>query len=343
LLWWCGTIVLSFVGRHGTILLPPVAAIVLSMVLRPLYERLRKVLWRSHAAAVVVLSLLILVPAVLLVRYCGLFVVRQGYAFFKDLPGYLAHLNAWMASTMPEVQGFLHENIPFLSGAGLSDIPSEQIFALLHRSGVTLGSQAVAFFSGFVGWLLLPIYTMIFLATRPLNGNDVRELLSFASPKLRENVGFLVDQFFDIVVTFFRGQVMVACLLGVYYGIAYQAIGLPYGLVIGIAQGLLNIVPYLGNLVGIILAVPLAVSSGNLTLFVLWAVAFLVGQALDGYFITPRIMRNRTGLNTFVIIFSLFFWHAVIGGMIGLILGIPLSAFVVVFWRLLKREYFPTK
>ena len=342
-LWWCGSILVTFVGRHSNVLLPPVVAVVLSMLLRPLYERLRGWLWKSHALSVVVLSLLILVPIVLLLRYFGLFVIRQGYEIFQALPEYAQRLSDWMGERAPEMQAFIQENIPLLSPAALAEMPSHQLFDLLHRSGVTVGGQVLAFFSNLVGWLLLPIYTVIFLATRPLDGNDVRELLSFASPKLRDNVGFLVDQFLEIVVTFFRGQVLVAGLLGLYYGLAYQLIGMPYGFIIGITQGFLNVVPYLGNLIGIILSVPLTIASGNVTLGILWACAFLIGQVLDGYVITPHIMKNRTGLNTFVIIFSLFFWHAIIGGLIGLILAIPLSAFVVVFWRLLQREYFPKK
>ena len=342
-LWWCGAILLTFVGRYSNVLLPPVVAVVLSMLLRPLYERLRGWLWKSHALSVIVLSLLLLIPVVLLLRYFGLFIIRQGYEIVQGLPEYAQRLSDWMGERAPEMQAFIQENVPLLSPAALSEMPSHQLFDLLHRSGVTVGGQLLTFFSNLVGWLLLPIYTVIFLATRPLDGNDVRELLSFASPKLRDNAGFLVDQFLEIVVTFFRGQVVVAGLLGLYYGLAYQLIGMPYGFIIGITQGFLNVVPYLGNLIGIILSVPLTIASGNATLGILWVSAFLVGQGLDGYVITPRIMKNRTGLNTFVIIFSLFFWHALIGGLIGIILAIPLSAFVVVFWRLLQREYFPKK
>ena len=82
-------------------------------------------------------------------------------------------------------------------------------------------------------------------------------------------------------------------------------------------------------------------AGGGAGVFLRVLAAFAVGQCLDLYLITPRVMKNRTGLNAIVIIFSLFFWNAVIGGILGIILGIPLSAFIVVFWRLLRREYFP--
>jgi predicted PurR-regulated permease PerM len=62
-------------------------------------------------------------------------------------------------------------------------------------------------------------------------------------------------------------------------------------------------------------------------------------QSLDSYFITPRIMGRRTGLHPVTIIFSLLFWSVVLGGFLGLLLGIPLSAFVVVLGRLLRSKY----
>jgi predicted PurR-regulated permease PerM len=105
--------------------------------------------------------------------------------------------------------------------------------------------------------------------------------------------------------------------------------------------GILNIVPYLGNILGGIIIIPMALCSAEgWVLLVKLIVVFCSVQTLDSYFITPRVMKNRTGLNTFVIIFSLFFWSNVIGGALGMLLAIPLSAFIAVFWRLLKKEYF---
>ncbi len=71
---------------------------------------------------------------------------------------------------------------------------------------------------------------------------------------------------------------------------------------------------------------------------VLWIFGTL--QTLDGYLITPKIIGKRTGLNVFAVIFSLFFWGSVIGGALGMVLAIPLSAFIVVSVRFIALEYF---
>ena len=64
-----------------------------------------------------------------------------------------------------------------------------------------------------------------------------------------------------------------------------------------------------------------------------------VAHAAESYFLTPRIMGNRTGLHPMVIIFALFFWGTALGGILGMVFAIPLTAFLVVFWRLLKSKY----
>ena len=62
-------------------------------------------------------------------------------------------------------------------------------------------------------------------------------------------------------------------------------------------------------------------------------------QAIEGYLLTPRIMGDRTGLHPALIIFAVFFWGVALGGILGMMLAIPLTAFAVVFWRLLKKKY----
>ena len=62
-------------------------------------------------------------------------------------------------------------------------------------------------------------------------------------------------------------------------------------------------------------------------------------QVIEGYVLTPRIMGDRTGLHPMVIIFAVLFWGTALGGILGMILAIPLTAFLVVFWRLAKEKY----
>ena len=68
-------------------------------------------------------------------------------------------------------------------------------------------------------------------------------------------------------------------------------------------------------------------------------VVIAVVQTIEGYVLTPKIMGDRTGLHPMVIIIAMFFWGTAFGGILGMILAIPLTAFAVVFWRLAKEKY----
>ena len=73
---------------------------------------------------------------------------------------------------------------------------------------------------------------------------------------------------------------------------------------------------------------------------VLWLmVVFTAVQMIEGYVLTPRIMGERTGLHPLAIIIAIFFWGSALGGIAGMVLAIPLTAFLVVFWRLAKERY----
>ena len=125
------------------------------------------------------------------------------------------------------------------------------------------------------------------------------------------------------------------------FAIGFALVGLPYGIVIGMALGLLNIIPYLGSIAGLGVALPMAYfgTEGGVTRLVLVLIVFSAVQVIEGYFLTPRVMGNRTGLHPALIIFAVFFWGVALGGILGMMLAIPLTAFAVVFWRLLKKKY----
>ena len=125
------------------------------------------------------------------------------------------------------------------------------------------------------------------------------------------------------------------------YGTGFALVGLPYGFLIGFALGVMNLVPFLGSVVCLPIALPAAyfMEGGSTTRLCLVLAVWLAGQLLDGYFITPRIQGNKTGLGYAGVIFSFFFWATVFGPLMGMLFAIPLSAFCVVLWRAVKAKY----
>ena len=336
------SVLIAFVGRHSTVLLPPVVGIVLAMIAKPIYNFMEALFRGRRIPAVAATTLVVFVPVIAFLWIGGAKLVEQGIRFIEAAPGLYDQATTYLVDKMPAVKKFLerYNLLSTIRSYNLGDL----IPQLLPAAGgaIDIGTRIVGTTVRLLSWIVLPVYTAFFLATRPLGGEDVRKLLVFASPRTRDNAAFLVDQFLGIVVSFFRGQFVIVVIQGILYGIGFQLSGLPYGFFIGFVLGLLNLVPYLGNILGLGVTLPLAMfgEGGSLVRLLSVLGVFIAVHTLDTYFITPRIMGSRTGLNSFVVIFSIFFWGSVIGGVLGMILAVPLSAFIVVFWRLLVRDYF---
>ena len=115
---------------------------------------------------------------------------------------------------------------------------------------------------------------------------------------------------------------------------------LRFGFFIGLGMGLLNVVPYLGSILGLAVTLPLAfLGSGDWVQPAVCLGVFAAVQFIEGNFLTPRIMGETTGLHPMVIIVAIFFWGTALDGLLGLILAIPLTAFVVVAWKLARDTY----
>jgi predicted PurR-regulated permease PerM len=106
----------------------------------------------------------------------------------------------------------------------------------------------------------------------------------------------------------------------------------------------LNIVPYLGTIIGLAVTLPLAFfqPGGGWQLVGLVLLVKIVVQNIEGWFLTPQIMGHRTGLHPVAIIVAIFFWSTALDGLLGLVLAIPLTAFIVTAWRLARRKYLGT-
>lgn len=208
-------------------------------------------------------------------------------------------------------------------------------------------SGLLGFFAQMTYLAVIPIYLFYFLSS---NRNLIDELdreLSFLSDSVREDVLFLIREFVSILVSFFRGQLMIGLLMGVGYAIGFSISGLKFGITLGLLFGLLNIVPYLGSIVGIITALLVAylqpegiAETGEWNVLIGCGISFVIVQVIESYYLTPKIMGLQTGLHPVVVMVSIFFWGTALGGILGMIFGIPLTAFIIVAWRLLCRKYF---
>ena len=333
-----------FVSVFQDVLLPPMVAGILTMLLRPYYTRLVKICRGSRSGGLVLFFLSALIPLGAFIWFAGVFAAKEMLRLFEDLPSMFDAMIEAGRSLWPQFAALLERYGLMTELDNLLENPGKMAANVLRASWERMSQPIAQMFqsvTGLLAWAVVPLYLAFFLMARPFEPNQISQFLPFLKKETREDVIYLLDQFIGILLTFFRGQIIIALAQGVLFAAGFAMVGFPYSIVVGMTLGLLNIIPYLGSIVGLGVVLPLAYfgEDGGFLRMGLTLVVFGVVQAIEGYILTPRIMGNRTGLHPALIIFAVFFWGVALGGILGMMLAIPLTAFAVVFWRLLKKKY----
>ena len=139
---------------------------------------------------------------------------------------------------------------------------------------------------------------------------------------------------------FVRGQGTVCAILGIYYAVALMAVGLQFGLIVGVVAGALTFIPYVGAIVGGALAIGLALFQfwGDwLWIGIVYAI-FQSGQFVEGNFLTPKLVGSSVGLHPVTLILALSVFGALFG-FVGLLVAVPVAAALGVIVRFLVAKY----
>ena len=138
---------------------------------------------------------------------------------------------------------------------------------------------------------------------------------------------------------FVRGQVMVALMMGLVYAVVLSLAGLKYGFLIGLGSGFLSIVPMVGSAVGLVISVALAwFQAGTLSFVAMIAGIFILGQVVEGNFLTPKLVGESVGLHPLWIFFALLAGGSLLGVM-GMFLAVPVAAVMGVLLGFSVKQY----
>ncbi|MEM8866631.1 MAG: AI-2E family transporter [Verrucomicrobiota bacterium] len=338
-----------FVTSFQDVLLPLAIAAILATLLRPIITFFEVRARLGRTAGIIILFLLV----VLSLGVSAVFVVpallEQITAFIKEVPTIRENVLAFARDSFPSVWSWLQEQLGESPEVYLKELIESNSSTL--KDALTRLQSSLSSFTGILGsifgkvaaYSVIPIYLFFILSGDRDIWKDIEKQLSFLPDNRREDLVFLARQFSDILVAFFRGQIIIGLLLGIVLAVGFTLVGLKFGVVLGLALGLLNIIPYLGTVIGLATVLPLAYfqNEGGLPLIGWCLLVFVIGQLLTDYVFTPRVMGDKTGMGPMLIIFSIFFWGAALGGILGMVLAIPLTAFFLVFWRLAREKYLP--
>jgi len=342
-----------FIHTFKDVLLPLAIAAILATLLRPIITLCEKHTRLSKTQGIILLYLLVLLAIATVTMLLLPILFRQGAEFIEAVPSIRDNFYQFLQEKTPAVWQWLHAKLGQTPQAYVQNIVAT------HSETITSGLQALpekismiggsvsgfiaSMFAKIAAYAIIPIYLFFILNGNRDVWNDLQKQLSFLPDQRRHDIVFLCRQFSEILIAFFRGQIIIGLLLGVVLAVGFALVGLKFGIVLGLVLGLLNIIPYLGTMLGIITVLPLAYfqDDGGTSLIGLCAIVFIIGQLLTDYVFTPRIMGDKTGMGPMLIIFSIFFWGVALGGIMGMVLAIPLTAFFLIFWRLARERYLP--
>lgn len=329
--WGIATAVVFFVlWLLGDVLLPFVLGGAVAYCLDPIADRLEKmglsrvlatILITLIAALVFILAFLVVVPTL----------IDQLTGLIETAPDLFARLRTTLTARFPDLLdadsqlsqsiGSIGETLQSKGGQFLNQILS---------SAVGLVNVMVLIF-------LVPVITFYLLLDWDRMVASVEKLLPRDHTHSIRKIATEIDK---TIAAFIRGQGTVCLILGIYYAVALMLVGLQFGLVVGFLAGLISFIPYIGALVGGVLAIGLA-------LFQFWGEwvwigavigVFFIGQFLEGNILTPKLVGGSIGMHPVWLIFSLSAFGALFG-FVGLLVAVPVAAAIGVIIRFGLEHY----
>lgn len=195
------------------------------------------------------------------------------------------------------------------------------------------GALVIAFIGNLV---LVPVVTFYLLRDWDLLVARIHELLPRKSEPV---ISKLARQSDEVLGSFLRGQMLVMLALAIIYSVGLGIIGLDLALLIGLIAGLVSFVPYLGFIIGIVIAGLAAIFQFHDFIHIIYVViVFAIGQMAEGMFLTPKLVGDRIGLHPVAVIFAVLAGGQLFG-FVGVLIALPLAAVIAVIMRYVHEQY----
>lgn len=325
---------LTVVYLLGPILTPFLLGAFLAYLTNPLVTGLVK-FHLPRLVGVIIVFVLIFAVLILLVFLIVPLIGKQIDAFVDAVPA----MSAWIQDTIVPWLQYMGVDSEQFSVAGLK--------AMIVENWVKAGGTAdwivrATLHSGVrvLEWLmnlvLVPVVTFYLLCDWDKFLRGLRDLLP---RRIEPTVVNLTKECNTVLSAFFRGQLLAIVILGIIYSVGLTLVGLKTGFLIGLLAGLLGIVPYLGIIVGIIIAsVAAFIQLGGFTSVILVWVVFAIGHVIDQVYLTPKLVGERVGLHPVIVIFAILAGGNLFG-FVGVLLALPAAALIMVLVRYFHQQY----
>ncbi len=324
---------LALLWLLSDILLPFVAGMAIAYFFDPVCDRLER--WGlGRTMATVAVTLLFVVALLLVLGLLIPMAINQAGEVARAVPAVidllrarLDELLAAMQAEQPEVLERLRAFVSSRLGDAVSWLTG-LVGNLLSGGLAVISLLSLIFITPVVAFFLLRDWDEM---VAKIDGWLPRQ----HAPTIRR----LAREVDDILAGYVRGVATVCLVLGAFYAVALSLIGLNGGLFVGLLAGALSFIPYLGAIGGLLLSVGLAFAQFDSYWLVAGTAAiFLIGQAVEGNFLTPKLVGEKVGLHPVIVIFALLAGGALFG-FTGVLIALPVSAVAGVLVRFALQQY----
>ena len=349
------TTTFNIIGAGLSLIKPLLIAIVIAYLLYPLTKFIENFLKTNNLYQIknkstrrviaIVLSYVSIIGIVLSLLW-GIYFMIGGQLsknttitnIISDISSYLS-TNSFSTSTIENTLKNL--NIPFIDTLQpyiIQIVDSLQKYIMINFGAMTsnimsIGSSIASFFVAIIISIYIlkdseyfirlwkKLYYLIFRESRV--GNKIEEIFRLVH---------------DVFSKFIRGQLLEAFFVGALSAIALSLVGIDYAIVIGLIAGICNMIPYVGPLVGTLLAAIMGLLSGRPIKVIYAIIAMLVVQQIDNNLLAPKIVGNSVGLHAVFTMMAIIIGGNV-GGLLGMLLAVPVAASIRVLFNKWYEEY----
>ncbi|MFP3382572.1 AI-2E family transporter [Tritonibacter scottomollicae] len=332
----------------GNVLLPFILGGAIAYMIDPLADRLERAgLSREGATAVITVAavLIFLIMLLLIVPMLA----NQMIDLVQTLPQALSNLRDFAQDRFPDL---FEENSRVREAlAGLWSILQDKSMGLLQ----TFVGSALSLLNVVVLIVIVPVVSVYLLVDWDRMVARIDALLPRDHAPVVRRLARDID---NVLSSFVRGMGMVCVILGTYYAVALMLVGLNFGLAVGFVAGLVTFIPYLGAIIGGVLAIGLALfqfwgalegADGEMIRqgtdwirIALVAGIFMIGQMVEGNFLTPKLVGNSVGLHPVWLLLALSVFGALFG-FVGMLIAVPVAAVIGVVARFAVEQYLDSR
>jgi predicted PurR-regulated permease PerM len=318
------------------VLTPFAVAAILGWMGDPLVDRLELRGWSRNTSVAVVFFVMLLALVVVVLLLVPL-IQGQVTTLIQSLPRYQQWIYAvavpWLEARfnvhIADYLDFTHVWELLRSNWERAGGVARTVWGYVSRSGFAL-------FGWMANLVLIPVIAFFFLRDWDLIVGRVASMVP------RDHIGTvsrLATESSAVLGGFLKGQLLVMIILGVLYGAGLWAVGLDLGILIGLIAGLLTFVPYLGPTSGVAMGLIAALMQyGDVKHLVLVSIVFGIGQVIESYVLTPKLVGDRIGLHPVAVIFAVLACGQLFG-FLGMLLALPIAAVVNVLLRYAHERY----